>query len=207
MNRSVFWSWHKQRRIDRFFPTNRADASICRYIDLQDFLAMIARLRANPFLKSIKNHRNLTKTAIGSRSTRSWTTWRQILVCGAAFNKTKSAFQNVYLFFSCFLKTHRTHSPNAFQNEIFKNRKILALSTPFRGAGELTGNGRRYFFAADWFPTVDRSLAGLRPASTTSAGRRPAKERSTKKTSSCSVRSLAILVAFHNTASRANPSF
>ena len=149
---------------------------------------MIARLRANPFLKSIKNHRNLTKTAIGSRSTRSWTTWRQILVCGAAFNKTKNAFQNVYLFFSCFLKTHRTHSPNAFQNEILKNRKILALSTPFRGAGVPSGNGRRYFLS-------------------TSAGRRPAKERSTKKTSSCFVRSLAILVAFHNTASRANPSF
>ena len=126
---------------------------------------------------------------------------------GCRFQYNQNAFQNIYLFFSCFLKTHRTHSPNAFQNEIFKNRKILALSTPFRGAGGPPGNGRRYFFAADWFPTVDRSLAGLRPASTTSAGRRPAKERSTKKTSSCSVPSLAILVAFHNTASRANPSF
>ena len=97
---------------------------------------MIARLWANPFPKSTRNHRNLTKTVTGSRPSPRCTTWRQILVCGTVFNKTKTLFK---ISISSFLasKKRTVHTRKMlFKTKFSKIGKFWHWVPPLGGRGD-----------------------------------------------------------------------
>ena len=88
---------------------------------------MIAGLWANPFPKSTRNHRNLTKTVTGSRLTPRCTTWRQSInqytvtekITDLNLDFSLKSHASNHFSTRCMMDYHGLKSLNNFQHLIF----------------------------------------------------------------------------------------